>query len=328
MKFYEFVDKQPPLGRVIVIEGTERVLAERTLDIVLDRLLPPEVRELNLQRFAPEEIGDASRVAEAVSAMPFLADRRVTVVTEAQALKATLRERLVQIAAAVPEGNALVLCDLVSPNAKKVRPLGSQVGRSALRVDTTAGDATRERFVTETLERLGARADGRAFRALAEATDLAAVGNVLAKVALSGAKITLDDLQRESLSIEDPKAYAYAGAVVEGNVAKALETSQECFDADPRSAVKLLTALAAECGYLQEMTRPSGSLPARVAWRERALRPLARRVGVARARRAQERALDGIAAVVTGRVATEWDQRVLVDRLAVELGEMSKRSAQ
>jgi DNA polymerase III delta subunit len=324
MKFYEFVDKEPPIGRIAVIEGTERVLAERALEIALDRLLPPDVRELNLQRFAPEDVGDASGIAEAVSAMPFLADRRVTVVTDAQALKAALRQRILQIAEGVPEGNTLVLCDLLSPGSKKVRPLGSQLGRGTLRVDTTAGEATRERFVAETLERLGVSADPKAFRALAGATDLAAVGNALGKLALSNARITLEDLQHESLSIEDPKTYEYAGAVVEGNLTKALETAQECFDADPRSAVKLLTALAAECGYLQEMTRRNGTLPARVAWRERFLRPLARRVGVARARQAQQRALDGVAAVVTGRVA-EREQHVLVDRIAVELSEMSKR---
>lgn len=324
MKFYEFVDKRPPIGRIAVIEGTERVLAERALEIVLDRLLPPEVRELNLQRFAPENVGDGSGIAEAVSAMPFLADRRVTVVTDAQTLKAPLRERIVQIAGDVPEENTLVICDLLSPGSKKVRPLASQLGRVALRVDTTAGDATRERFVAETLERSGASADAQAFRALAGATDLAAVGNVLAKLALLKGRITLEDLRHESLSIEDPKAYEYAGAVTEGNVAKALQTAQECFDADPRSAVKLLTALAAECGYLQEMTRPHGALPGRVAWRERFLRPLARRVGIARARRAQKRALDGVAAVVTGRVG-EREQHAFVDRIAVELSEMSKR---
>ncbi|MGC1759131.1 MAG: hypothetical protein WA742_07230, partial [Candidatus Cybelea sp.] len=58
MKFYDFLDKQPAIGKLVVIEGTERVLAERALEVVLDRLLPVEVRELNLARFTADDAGE------------------------------------------------------------------------------------------------------------------------------------------------------------------------------------------------------------------------------------------------------------------------------
>ena len=51
MKFYDFLDKEPAIGKLVVIEGTERVLADRALEVLLDRLLPSDVRELNLSRF-------------------------------------------------------------------------------------------------------------------------------------------------------------------------------------------------------------------------------------------------------------------------------------
>ena len=107
MKFYEFLDKQPAIGRLVIVEGTERALAERALDVLLDRLLPAEVRDLNLARFGPDDLGDMAHLREAVRAMPFLADRRVVVVSEAQALRADPRRALFAVTQDVPEGNTL-----------------------------------------------------------------------------------------------------------------------------------------------------------------------------------------------------------------------------
>lgn len=321
MKFYDFLDKQPAIGKLVVIEGTERVLAERALEVLLDRLLPNEVRELNLQRFLPEEVGDASRVREAVAAMPFLADRRVVVVTDTQSLRAQARHDLWAAAQEVPEGNTLALLDLVSPRAQRPQPLGALAGRSALRIDTTAGEETRARFVEETLDRLGAKAESRVIDELAHSqADLASVRNDLEKLALTGARITRADLEREALSIEDPKAYKYASALVEGRIPEALAIANECFATDPRAGIGLLSALATECDYVWELGREGGRLPDRARWRERFLRPVAARVGEARARTAYDRAVHAVEAIVTGRAGSDSDdQRTLVERISVEL---------
>ena len=327
MKFYEFVDKSPAIGRLVAIEGTERVLADRALEILLDRLLPPEVRDLNLQRFGPEDAADAGRIRDAVQAMPFLAERRVVVVSDAHALKAQPRRDVLAIAQDVPDGNTLVIVDLLSPRSQRPESLGAQLGRAALRVDTTAGPETRERFVAETLERLGVKAEARAIDRIVEGeAGLAAVRNDLEKLALGGKKITLQDLETESLSIEDPKAYRYASALVEGKIAEALSVAHECFAGDPRgAAIPLLSALATECGFLWELARPGGELPARARWRERVLRPLARRVGERRARIAYERAVRGVEAVVTGQAGNDPDDhRTLVERITIELSGMSR----
>src|SRR5579862_4652662 len=250
MKFYDFVDKEPKLGGVIVIEGTERALAERALEMVLDRLLPPDMRDLNLERFPASEWGDASRLREAVQAMPFLADRRVIVVTDAQTMKAQPRRDLLEVAQNVPDGNVLIILDLLAASSKRPVPLGGELGRSATRIDTSANEAARERFVKETLEALQATAEPRVIAELSRSeSDLAAVRNDLEKLALGGKKITYKDLEGESLSIEDPKAYKYASALVEGKIAEALDIAQEFFSSDPRgAAIPLLSALATECG--------------------------------------------------------------------------------
>lgn len=327
MKFYDFIDKTPAVGKLVIVEGTERELAERALAVLLDRLLPLEVRELNLERFGPDDLGDSARVREGVTAMPFLADRRVVVVNDAQTLKAQPRRDLWAVAQEVPDGNTLIILDLLSARSKRPEPFGPMAGRGATRIDTTAGEEARARFVAETLERLGARAEPRVVAELSRSeADLAAVRNDLEKLALTGKKITIKDLEQESLSIEDPKAYKYASALVKGDVAEAMAILHECFANDPRnSGVPLLSALATECQCVWEMAREGGELPARMRWREPMLRPVARRVGERRARAAFERAVRGLESIVTGQIGSDpEDQQTLVERISVELSGMSR----
>jgi DNA polymerase III delta subunit len=327
LKFYEFLDKEPGIGNLVVIEGTERVLADRALEVILDRLLPLEVRDLNLTRFAAENLTEAASVREAVHAMPFLADRRVVVVAETQTMRSALRQDLLEVAQSVPDGNTLVLLDLLSPRSQRPVPFGTLAGRAALRVDTTAGEDARARFVEETLQRLAAQAEPRVVEELAHSeAGLAAVRSDLEKLALAGKRITLKDLEREALAIEDPKAYKYASALAEGRITEALAIAHESFANDPRNAaIPLLSALATECNYLWELARPGGQLPSRARWRERFLRPIARRVGERRARIAYERAVRGIEAIVTGRAGSDPDDyRALVDRISVELSKLSR----
>jgi DNA polymerase III delta subunit len=325
VKFYEFVDQAPDVGRLVVIEGTERVLADRALDLIVNRLLPPALAELNLQRFGADDVGDFSRVREAAAAMPFLAERRLTVVSEAQALKAQARRDLLAVAQDVPEGNTLAIVDLTAPRSQRPQSLGALAGRSALRIDTTASEEVRARFVTDTLKELEAKAEPRVVDALVRSdADLVAVRNDLEKLALGGKRITVADLEREALSIEDPKTYKYASALVGGATGRALRIADECFAGNPRgAAMQLLSAIAGECGYLWELTRRGGELPARLQFRERTLRPIARRVGPKRARLAHERAVGAIEAIVTGQAVSDPDdQRTLVERISVEVSEL------
>lgn len=329
MKFYEFLDKAPPIGRLVVIEGTEQALIDRALEVLLDRLLPADVRELNLVRFTAEDLGDSVRLREAVQAMPFLAERRVVVVHDAQTLRAQERRDLWDAAQSVPEGNTLVIIDALSPRSERPQALGAIAGRAALRIDTTPVDETRRRFVNETLDALGAAAEPRAVAALVTGgADLAAIRNDVEKLAIGGKKIALADLERESLVIEDPKAYRYAGALLEGKTTEALAIAQELFDVDPRgAAIPLLSALATECSLLWDLARPGGEAPARFRWRERVLRPIARRVGERRARSAYERAVRGVETIVTGRGGSDpEDYRTLVERISIECAMLARRS--
>lgn len=220
-----------------------------------------------------------------------------------------------------------MLEDLFPPAKKtKPEPFGQLAGRKALRIDTTPNADVRERFVRETLQRLGAKAQPRVVAVMADGdADLGAIQNDLEKLALGGGTITMADLERESLSIEDPKAWQYAAAVVEGRSADALAIAFELFANDPRgAAVPLTKMLAEEFALLWELARPGGGvLPPRHRWRERVLRPIARRVGERRARVGYEAAVRGFERVVTGQID---DPRALIELLTAELaGRLASR---
>jgi DNA polymerase III delta subunit len=323
VKYYDFIDKSPTVGKLVIIEGLERELADRALTVLLDRLLPPDVRQLNLAKFEPADVAEPGPIRDAIGAMPFLAERRVVIVVECQTLRAQPRRDLWEVAQEVPEGNTLVLCDLLSPRSKRPEPMGSLAGRDALRIDTTANGDVRGRFIEETLETLGVKADARVVDELAKAeADLASVRNDLEKLAILGKKITYKDLERETLLISDPKAYKYAGALVEGRTAQALAIAHDMFESEGRNAaVPLLSALATEFGYVWELARSGGGhILGRGSWREGALRPVAARLGETRARAAYERAVRGVEAVVTGRAGSDSDDyRTLVERISAEL---------
>ncbi|BDE05951.1 hypothetical protein WPS_12270 [Vulcanimicrobium alpinum] len=321
MKYYEFVDKEPKIDGLVVIEGDEPMLAQRALDAILDRLLPLDIRQLNCDVVEGPETDAVGRVVgDAVNAMPFLAERRVVVVRNCHRMRAQPRRDLWAAAEGVPAGNTLVLEDLFPPKkATKPEPFGQLAGRKALRIDTTPNADVRERFVHETLARLGAKAQPRVVAVLSDGdASLGAIQNDLEKLALLGTTITLADLERESLDVEDAKAWHYAQALVEGRPDEALAIAFELFANDPRgAAIPLASALANDFALLWELARPGGgAIPARHRWRERALRPIARRIGERRARYGYEAAVRGFEAVVTGRID---DPRAMIELLTADL---------
>jgi len=312
MKFYDFIDKRPALGKLIVIEGVERLFAERALAAIVERTLAPEERDLNLDRFTATELDSFGAVEAAVAALPFLGSGRVIVVRGAHELRADPRRALFKVAQGVPDGNTLVIEDLISPASKRPEPLAKALGRAATRIDTTPTDDVRERFVRETLVELGAAAEPAATAALvAGEADLAGIRTDLEKLALGGTRITLDDVLRETLVTEDVRAYHYASAAVAGRVREALGLAHEMFASDARgAAVPLLAALAAEYILVWDLARPGGFVPPKARWRERELRSVAQRLGERRARLGFERAVRGFEAVVTGRAD---DPRIVVE---------------
>ena len=76
-------------------------------------------------------------------------------------------------------------------------------------------------------------------------------------------------------------------------------------------------ALATDLGLLWELARPNGgALSARHRWRERTLKPIAKRIGERRARYGYEAAVRGFESVVTGR---SDDPRAMIELLTADI---------
>jgi DNA polymerase III delta subunit len=316
VKYYEFVDKAPKIGSLVVVDGSERLFADAAIAAIIERLLPGPERDLNLATFHADAL-DVTAVADAVQAMPFLAERRVVVVRGSGGLRAEARRALWAVAEEVPEGNTLVLEDLtIVRKGTKPETFASLADRSALRIDTTPNADTRVRFVEETLAALGVKAEPRVVATLASSeADLASVKTDLEKLALAGGTITFAQLEAETLSTVDPKAWQYAAALVEGRASEAMNVAAEMFERDARgSAVPLLAALAAEYDLIWQIVRGT-ELEPRVRWRAGKLSGVARRLGERRARRGFELAVRGFEAVVTGR---SEDPRTIVELVTAE----------
>lgn len=300
----------------MIIDGDERLLAERAIARIIERTLPGAERDLNLETFPAESL-EPAKLEAAVQAVPFLAERRVVVARELGTLRAPDRRTVWEIAQAVPEGNTLVLEDLtVVRKGGKPDSFATLAGRSALRIDTTANSDARVRFVEETLAELGAGAEPRVVATLAASeSDLGSVRTDLEKLALTGSKITFAQLEAETLSTVEPKAWQFAAALAQGRAGEAMAIAVDLFEREPRSAaIPLLGALAAEYDLIWQVVR-GAELEPRLRWRAGKLAPLARRLGERRARRGFELAVRGFEAVVTGRAD---DPRTVVELVTAE----------
>ncbi|MDE2572570.1 MAG: hypothetical protein KGM44_08635, partial [bacterium] len=127
--------------------------------------------------------------------------------------------------------------------------------------------------------------------------------------------ITLKDVTSETLSPTEAKSWTFADALLEGKTKQALAMAYELLQEDPRAGTALCAALAA--AYLSTWTIARGDhLTGRMAWKQRTLAPIAKRIGVEKARLGHDRAVHAFEALVTGRYD---DARQLITVLAATL---------
>ncbi|TAM60427.1 hypothetical protein EPN52_05185 [bacterium] len=318
MKYFDFVDKEPKIPALVVIGGGEPILADAAVERIVSRLLPPESQPMNLERLLAPEVGDFERLRESLCAMPFLAETRVVVVRECHQLKVEGRRALWSVAEQAPAGSTLVLVDLeisTGRGGKRPDPFTTLAGRSALTIDTSTRREDRERYARELLAAQQATFDAAAVRALAELADLAELRSDAEKLALLGRKITAKDVAAETLTPVEAKSWTFADALLEGKTEQALAMAYELLQDDPKGGTALCSALAS--AYLSTWTLARGErLTGRLAWKARTLGPIARRLGVERAKLGHDHSVRAFEALVTGRYD---DARQLITVLVATL---------
>jgi len=93
---------------VYLLHGEEDLLIEQALAALLDRLIPPGERGLNMDVLRGDEVAVADLITR-VDTLPFFGRRRVVVLKDAEAMKAADQERLAAYLDQGPPPSALIL---------------------------------------------------------------------------------------------------------------------------------------------------------------------------------------------------------------------------
>ena len=97
-----------PDAQVYLLQGEEDLLIDQALAVLLDRLMPAEERDLNLDVLRAGEIALPDLVTR-LDTLPFFGRRRVVVVKDPDAWKAPEQERLAAYLEQGPPPSALIL---------------------------------------------------------------------------------------------------------------------------------------------------------------------------------------------------------------------------
>jgi DNA polymerase-3 subunit delta len=192
--------RHPP---IVVISGDEEFQKSAVLRATLDRLLPPEVdRALALAEYdgtRSEEAGGPSYAAvmDDLLTLPFLADRRVVVIRDADKFVSAHRTRLEEyLARPAPTGVLVLECRTFLTTtrlAKAIPPAGGELHackslRGAALVD----------FAVERARALGKRLDARVAQQI-----VALVGDEQGLIASEIEKLCLFAIERPEISAAD-----------------------------------------------------------------------------------------------------------------------------
>jgi hypothetical protein len=312
---YDLRDSQREIKPLVIVDGDESVLGDIAIAAIVERFLPPDVRALNLDHIDVLSQDALSALESAMSALPFLASNRVIVLRNVNTLLTAPRTTLAALINSLPLGNILVVDDIEIEKKTGKRPTPLALNDATL-VSAIATPAMRKRYVQDWATNNNLVLASELVANLANSTDpLRTIETTLDKASLDDGPITLVAYQRESHESADIKGYLFGAALMSGRTAEALRMAIAYFANDPRaSAIPLISGLANECTYLCEVSRPGGVLPSSAKWRERELSAIARRIGAKCARTCLDLALEGFAAVVSGRAS---DGRGIIESISV-----------
>lgn len=243
--------KHPP---VVIIFGDEEYQKARALQQALDALLPPEADRamalVTLDGTQNEEQGGPSfaGVMDDLATLPFLAERRVVVVREADRFVSAYRERLEKyLAAPAPTGTLVLECRSFPKTTrlyKAVTACGGQV-HECRRLTGRALIA----FVQEEARARGKRIDPAAAASLCtligpEQGALAAEVEKLCLYALDRPAITAADVSALVGQSREEKIFKVMDAAGAGRLAEALVLWHQVLATDPAAVYRAVGGIA------------------------------------------------------------------------------------
>jgi DNA polymerase III delta subunit len=285
------------------------LLADGAITAIVKAAVPDEtLRDLNVDSLDASSLENAGSIIGRVSALPFLAQRRVVIVRGSIDLKKDDRDEIVIACEDVPEHAVLV----VDHSGRPARPQGRKPKDEAAAfaagtkgstlLDCTLSASEAARFVDECATAAGVKVDADAREMLAATEDASEIKNALDRLALTTKRVKVADVRDYQVSPQEAKLWDLADAVHDRRVDRALALAREFFD----SPVGPLQWLAGDAQVIWELS--AGARPdeyarstGQNAWRIGKLTGAARRITPAAARRNVDITMKALEKCITGK---------------------------
>jgi DNA polymerase III delta subunit len=237
ISYLQFTSAPPrALPGLVVIAGKEHLLADEVLRRIVETVLPDEsLRPLNVDALDAATTDDYSSLAEKLSALPFLAERRVVIIRSTNELRNDDRIALRDAIPVIPEQSLLIIDDSGEPKPQRGKAPKDKVYAEgfagahpdALLIDTTLDERDREQYIETYAQAIGISVDAGARRYLAAFDSVYEIRNALDRLALVAKKITKAAAEEYVKPPGDPKLWDLGNAVGRGDLNAALRLARE-----------------------------------------------------------------------------------------------------
>ena len=305
----EFLSAPPAkIPSLVVLHGKEHILADAAIAAIVMSAIPdPSVRDLNVDTLDGSSTRSSGDIIGRVSALPFLAERRVVIVRATIDLKKDDRDVIADACRDVPDHAVLVVDHSGRPaRAQGRKPRDEAAGfasrtRGALLLECALDAAGAARYIDEYVVTLGVEIDAGARSVLADTEDVAEIKNALDKLALTTKRIRVADIRDYAVSPAESKLWDLADAVNERATAKALRLVRE-FEDNPIGPLQWLAGDAQVIWELSTGTRSDDYAQAtgQNPWRIGKLLGAARKIAPAAARRNVDITMKALERCLTG----------------------------
>lgn len=245
---------------VYVVYGPEDFLKRQALEGVVNRLLPAAERSMALSEYdAGSKMPESAEVFDELRTLPFLAERRVVVIRDADAFITKCRQHLEDYVDDPSSSGTLVMeCRSFPGNtklAKKVKAVGE-----AIACEQIKGQRVGAWAVNHARETYGLRVDSEAGRLLADyiGEDLGRIDGELQKLGLyigQRDRVTGKDVRALVGHSREEKVWGILEAIGKRDAATALHLWEDVWQTDRAASARAIAGIAYTVRKLIEAKR-------------------------------------------------------------------------
>lgn len=226
---YLFTPHKPPRARDASFEP---VLAEKAVDLVLDRLVEPSMKDLCFSAFYADETS-AREVVETANTLPFLVERRVVLVRNAERYQSEPAGRALFDYLEDPcESTVLLL--LANPVDKRLKLYKTAEKRAVVVECPQLQEHEAALWARREIEARGKQVDAGAVAALTERTgvSLSDINNAVNLVCsyVTGDEVTAEDVAAACADTHEEEVWALTDAIARSDTAVAVRVLREILD--------------------------------------------------------------------------------------------------